>query len=207
MPEQLTLDRALVRPPLTDRLFFALLPDGYAATQADRFRQRLLAETGLTGMPVRTDDLHVTLHHLGDHAGVPADLVTRAASVAGTLVASPFEAEFEAVMSLARGSRQEPLVLCGGHGLAALIAFQRALGVAMIKGGLAQWVNQDFTPHMTLAYDPQRVVRQDIRPISWMVKELVLVHSLLGQRRRVILGRWPLRGPKAARPGEGGGVR
>ncbi|MFO1339508.1 MAG: 2'-5' RNA ligase family protein [Burkholderiaceae bacterium] len=207
MAEQLFFDGIDAPAPPTDRLFFALLPDEYAATQADRFRQRLAAERGLAGKQVRTEHLHVTLHHLGDHAGVPAGLVEQAGVVAGGLVASPFEAEFQAVMSFSRGARQQPLVLCGGHGLAALVAFQRALGVAMIKGGLGRWVDRDFTPHMTLAYDPQTIERHDIRPISWVASELVMVHSLLGQTRHVIAGRWPLRGPAAGRAGEGGAGR
>ena len=205
MAEQLSLDGSGAPPLPTDRLFFALLPDTYAATQADRFRQRLAAERGLTGKQGRVEHLHVTLHHLGDHAGVPASLVEQAAAVAEGLAAvTPFEAEFTGVMSFPRTGRMPALVLCGSEGLTALTSFQRSLGVAMIKGGLGAWVDKSFTPHMTLAYEPQTVERHDIRPISWMVTDLVLVHSLLGQTRHVIVGRWPLRGPSATRPGEGG---
>lgn len=201
MAEQLSLDGIGVPPAPTDRLFFALLPDDYAATQADRFRQRLAAERGLSGKQIRVEHLHVTLHHLGDHAGVPTHLVEQAGAVAEGLAATPFEAEFTAVTSFPRGGRTPALVLCGNGGLTALTSFQRSLGVAMIKGGLGAWVDKSFTPHMTLAYEPQVVERHDIRQIAWMVNELVLVHSLLGQTRHLVLGRWPLRGASATRPG------
>lgn len=204
MAEQLSLDGIGAPPAPTDRLFFALLPDDYAATQADRFRHRLATERGLAGKLVRAEHLHVTLHHLGDHAGVPNHLVEQAGAVAECLVAAPFEAEFTGVMSFQRHGRTPVLVLCGSEGLTALTSFQRSLGVAMIKGGLGAWVDKNFTPHMTLAYEPQLVERHDIRPIAWMVNELVLVHSLLGQTRHVVLGRWPLRGAASTRLGATG---
>jgi RNA 2',3'-cyclic 3'-phosphodiesterase len=146
----------------------------------------------------------VTLHHLGDHAGVPQDMVAKAGAVAAALRVAPFEVEFESVLSFVRGGQSKPaLVLAGEHGVATLIAFQRALAVAMIRGGLGQWVEKSFTPHMTLVYDPQVIQKQSIRPISWTVRELVLIHSFLGQGRHVTLGRWPLRGSTSVRSREG----
>ncbi|HEX5684708.1 MAG TPA: 2'-5' RNA ligase family protein [Ideonella sp.] len=204
MADQLFLDGMGAPPTGSDRLFFAVLPDDYAAGQADRFRQRFCGERKLTGTQVRTEHLHVTLHHLGDHAGVPQDMVAKAGAVAAALRVAPFEVEFESVMSFVRGGQNKPaLVLTGDIGLAALVAFQRALAVAMIKGGLGQWVEKSFTPHMTLVYDPQVIQKQSIRPISWAVRELVLIHSFLGQGRHVALGRWPLYGNTSMRPREG----
>lgn len=195
MADQLFLEGVGAPPSGSDRLFFAVLPDDYAASQADRFRQRFCNERGLAGTPVRTEHLHVTLHHLGDHAGVPQNMVARAAEVAAALRVAPFEVEFDAVMSSVRGPQNTlAVVLAGDEGLAALTAFQQALAVAMIKGGLGQWVDDTFTPHMTLVYEPRIIDRQSIRPISWTVRELVLIHSVLGQLRHVTLGRWPLYG-------------
>jgi RNA 2',3'-cyclic 3'-phosphodiesterase len=198
LPDQLFLEEVGAPPSGSDRLFFAVLPDDYAASQADRFRQRFCNERGLAGTPVRTEHLHVTLHHLGDHSGVPQNMVARAAEVAAALRVAPFEVEFDAVMSSVRGPQNtRAVVLAGDKGLAALTAFQQALAVAMIKGGLGQWVDSSFTPHMTLVYEPRIIERQGIRPISWTVRELVLIHSVLGQLRHVTLGRWPLYGGAA----------
>jgi 2'-5' RNA ligase len=204
LADQLFLEGVGAPPSGSDRLFFAVLPDDYAAGQADRFRQRFGNERGLTGTPVRTDHLHVTLHHLGDHAGVPQSMVARAATVAAALRVAPFEVEFDAVMSSVRGPQSGvALVLAGDKGLAGLTAFQRALAVAMIKGGLGQWVDKTFTPHMTLVYESRVIEKQPIRPIAWTVRELVLIHSVLGQMRHVTLGRWPLYGNAPTRAQEG----
>jgi len=204
LADQLFLEGVGAPPSGSDRLFFAVLPDDYAASQADRFRQRLCNERQMTGTPVRLEHLHVTLHHLGDHAGVPQNMVARAAEVAAALRVAPFEVEFDAVMSSVRGPQNTlALVLAGDKGLAALTAFQRALAVAMIKGGLGQWVDKTFTPHMTLVYEPRVLEKQNIRPISWTVRELVLIHSVLGQMRHVTLGRWPLYGGESTPAPEG----
>jgi 2'-5' RNA ligase len=60
-------------------------------------------------------------------------------------------------------------------------------------GRLARWAKGVFTPHVTLLYDGMSVAEQPVDPISWTVGEFVLVHSLLGQTRHIILDRWPLR--------------
>ena len=204
MADQLFLEGVGAPPSGSDRLFFAVLPDDYAASQADRFRQRFCNERGLTGTPVRTEHLHVTLHHLGDHAGVPQHMVARAAEVAAALRVAPFEVEFDSVVSSVRGPQNTvALMLAGDKGMAALTAFQRALAVAMIKGGLGQWVDKTFAPHMTLVYEPHLIEKQSIRPISWTVRELVLIHSVLGQMRHVALGRWPLYGSATSGMPEG----
>jgi 2'-5' RNA ligase len=46
---------------------------------------------------------------------------------------------------------------------------------------------------MTLLRDPHRVPEHPIQPISWMVREFLLVLSLIGQKRHIHLGRWPLK--------------
>src|SRR5439155_1207844 len=50
-----------------------------------------------------------------------------------------------------------------------------------------------FTPHMTLLYDRQRIEEAPIEPINWMVSEMVLVESLVGQTIHRHLARVPLR--------------
>jgi 2'-5' RNA ligase len=47
---------------------------------------------------------------------------------------------------------------------------------------------------MTLLYGRGATVHQAIEPVAWTVRELVLVHSFLGETRHEVLGRWPLRG-------------
>jgi 2'-5' RNA ligase len=50
------------------------------------------------------------------------------------------------------------------------------------------------TLHVTLLYDKRVVDEQPIEPISWTVREFVLVRSLHGQTRHTDVARWQLRG-------------
>lgn len=49
-----------------------------------------------------------------------------------------------------------------------------------------------FTPHVILLRDNYRVPEQRIEPIEWTVREVVLVHSLLGRTTHRHLARWSL---------------
>jgi RNA 2',3'-cyclic 3'-phosphodiesterase len=68
------------------------------------------------------------------------------------------------------------------------------LGAALKRAGLGAATQGDFQPHVTLAYDKLRLKPFAVEPVSWTVREFVLVHSLLGRTTHIPLGRWPLRG-------------
>ena len=196
MPEQSSLPGfgAVPQQP-TDRLFFAIFPDANASARIAQLAQQLRGEHELHGRPLAPERFHVTLHHLGDYAGVPRDVVAMAdkAATAVTTMA-PFEVAFDRVASFSSAPRNRPFVLRGGDGVAALMEFQQALGMAMKKAGLGRWAKPGYTPHVTLLYDDRSVAEQAVETISWTAREFVLVHSLLGQTRHVALARWPLRG-------------
>jgi len=178
----------------TDRLFFALFPDPATAQRISHTAQQLRQRSGLKGKPLEPERLHITLHHLGDTVGVPAHVVAAASQAAEGLGAAAFDVSFERAESFAGRARKRPFVLRGDAGLAELLGFQQAVGVAMAKAGLGRWVETRFTPHVTLLYDDQLVSPQAIETVRWRVTDLVLVHSLLGQHKHVMLGRWPLLG-------------
>ena len=192
MSEQLSLMAFETAPQPTDRLFFAIFPDADAAARIARHARHLRGEHGLTGGSLATERFHITLHHLGDYAGLPQDVVGAAAEAATTVTTPEFNVVFDRVLSFSGRSGNRPLVLRGDNGLVALAAFQQALGLALRKAGLGRWVARSFTPHVTLLYDDISVAEQPIEPLDWTVREFVLVHSLLGQTRHVPLARWPL---------------
>jgi 2'-5' RNA ligase len=177
----------------TDRLFFALCPDPATAQRIAQIAQSLRQCAGLKGKPLEPERLHITLHHLGDTVGLPTQVVAAATQAAEGLGAAAFDVSFERAESFAGRARARPFVLRGEVGLVELLSFQQLLGVAMAKAGLGRWVEPRFTPHVTLLYDDQLVGPQAIEPVGWRVTEFVLVHSLLGQHKHVMLGRWPLR--------------
>lgn len=173
---------------LTDRLFFAIFPDAETAANIAATAERLRRDLNLRGRPLQPERFHITISHLGDYAGVPTTVVDAACSAAKSLSEPAFEVIFDRAASFQGRPGNRPFVLRGGEGLNRVIAFQQALGVAMIRNG--QRPDRNFAPHVTLLYDNALVPETPIEPISWRATELVLVHSLLGQTRHIPLARW-----------------
>lgn len=189
MSDQLSLFAA---PPVTDRLFFAIFPDPATAGGIAERAERLRAAHRLSGRPLAADRFHITLHHLGDHAGVRRDIVAMAREAAETVTLPRFDVTFDRVASFHNGGNN-PLVLQGGEGLDALKGFQRDLGLAMARAGMGRLVDKAFNPHVTLLYDRGLVVEEPVAPVTWTVAGFTLIHSLLGRTEHVPLARWTLR--------------
>jgi RNA 2',3'-cyclic 3'-phosphodiesterase len=176
-------------PERRNRLFLAVFPDARTADRIFQCAQTMRIEHRLTGRVQHADRMHITLHHVGDFAGVPQHIVDAACSAASTVRAAPFEVVFDRVVSFSGKPGKLPLVLLGDENKA-LRDFQRALGAAMAKALLPPDAN--FTPHVTLLRDPVSMPETTIEPIHWTVREFVLIHSLIGQTLHVPLGRWTL---------------
>ncbi len=194
MPEQLCFAGFGVAPPPRDGVFFAIFPAAVAAAQTARLAQRLHDGRTLKGKPLSAERLHISLHNLGGYRELPHGVIAAASEAAACVAVPPFQVQFDRVLSFRGKPSARALVLCGGDGVAALINFQQALGVAMAKARLGRLVQSDFTPHVTLLYGDQSVDEQMVVPIGWTVREFVLVHSLRGRTRYIPLARWALRG-------------
>ena len=182
------------KPRPTDRLFFALVPDADNAARIARMGEDLRRTHGLHGRVTAPERLHTTLLHLGDYAGFPDELARRAIDVAATLPPlAPFDVSFDRIMSFKR-PRNQPFVLRGSDDVAGLRTLQQTLESAARAARLIS-KKESFTPHVTLLYDDQGVAEQPIaQSVGWHVREFVLVHSLLGQTKHVVLERFALRG-------------
>jgi len=84
------------------------------------------------------------------------------------------------------------LVLTCGDGVGALGQLHEAIGEALVSVGFPRLPKHSFTPHVTLLYDRRNVVDQPVEPISWRVRDFVLVQSLLGLTQHIPLKRWRL---------------
>ncbi len=173
----------------TERLFFAVMPDPATAQRIAAFAASLVADGVVKGKPLLAERLHVTLHHLGDYAGLPASLVARARNAAARIALAAFEVEFDRVASFGAHRQQPPCVLRGDAGTRGLVHLQRALERALALEGIAGDLR--FTPHLTLLYG-SGLATQPIAPLRWRAHEFVLIRSHLGQTRYEIEGRWPL---------------
>jgi RNA 2',3'-cyclic 3'-phosphodiesterase len=194
MAEQLSLAGFDVARRRTDRLFFALLPDADAAAQIAQCSQRLRRQFGLSGRPIATERLHITLHYLGDYVGLPPRVVAAASAAAATVAMPPFDVTLDRAASFCHKPRNRPFVLLAREGIVPLTALRQAFGAEMTKALVRRSAKSHFTPHLTLLYDDLCVEKHAIEPIVWTAHEFVLVHSLLGLGRHVALARWPLAG-------------
>jgi RNA 2',3'-cyclic 3'-phosphodiesterase len=197
LEQQLSLP-GLEPSPELDFLFFALLLGAEDALRIVQLRERLLLELGLTGQPIATERLHVSLHSIGAWHGLSRAAVRTAKDVAASCAKRPFEIVFDRAMSFA-GKRA--FVLRAGADIA-FKSFHHTLGIEMKKAGIGRWVTSRFTPHMTLLYGDRMVTERSIEPVRWTVRDFVLVQSLRGRgcSEYVHLARWPLRVDPAHQP-------
>ncbi|MGV8961313.1 MAG: RNA 2',3'-cyclic phosphodiesterase [Stenotrophomonas sp.] len=173
----------------TERLFFAVMPDAQTAARIVEIAAGLRDEHGLSGRLLARERLHITLHHLGDYAGLPPSLLARVQQMAARVRLPEFEVCFDQVGSFA-GHRQNPFVLRSEGGAELLQGLHREL-VRCLQG-VGGKSEHAFTPHLTLLYDARRLPVQPVQPIRWWVREFVLIRSFLGQTRYQVEGRWPL---------------
>ena len=168
------------------RLFWAVLPDSPASDRIADVARRERARHCLAGKPLQTGRFHVTLYHVGDAISPPQperieDQVQRASNV----VMPKFRVSFDYIQSFRNGA----FVLCGDDGVIGLDVLHQRLSDEI------DWRPRParrFTPHMTLLYDRQRIQEHAIEPISWTVREIVLIESLPGLTTYRILARVPL---------------
>lgn len=193
MPKDTDSDGPVRPAGPTDRLFFALYPDDAAAARVAALAQALRQELGLRGRAIAPGRLHITLHHLGDHVGLPRDLVDAACQAASQVEWPAVAVAFDRAASFTRRRANRPFVLLG-DGLAEVRALRERLGEALACAELGGYLEERFTPHMTLLYDDQAVTERPVPPVSWVSRELVLVHSRIGRGLHSPLARWPLRG-------------
>lgn len=178
------------------RLFFALRPDAAAARQIERAAASIKASGRVRGRWVQPSKHHLTVHFLGSHAGRPASLIERARAAAQHVRIAPFEIELERVETFG-ARRQSPCVLrCSPHSDRSLGMLRAALSEALADAGLAGWLEQRFTPHVTVAYiDGTLDEPITIPAITWRVQNLTLVESHGATAQHEVLDQWPLRGP------------
>ena len=186
----------------TDRLLFCAMPGARTAACVVERGERLRRECALRAPLLAARRFHITLQHLGNHAGLPQSLVERAVRAAAKVSHPPFAIDLDRVATFTGRSRepgQRPVVLLAADGGTALRGLDAALALELRRERFDARISK-FTPHLTLLYDERWIPERGIEPVRWTVREFVLVRSLIGRGRPYdILGRWPLSGADAAR--------
>jgi 2'-5' RNA ligase len=177
-------------PSQKHRIFLAALPDAETSARIHALAEALKAEHGFTGNLILPEHLHVTLFHLGDWAALPDEIVTLASGASSQVRVPVFDVAFHRVQSFRNSTGVYPFVLTGDK--MQWRALHEALRGALTDAGLGGATRGDFEPHVTLTYDKVRVKPKAVAPVSWAVRDFVLIHSELGKTTHNHLGRWPL---------------
>ena len=174
------------RPP---RYFFALLPDAEAKQRIHKLAGDLSARLRATGELRGPDRYHVTLRGIAAPEGPFGQSIAMARLAADVIRKTSFAvmfnqaASFGAAPNYAFSLTTRADLLAAGGLSAALLNDLRHAGLK-VDGS-------SFQPHVTLFYDRQRREPIDVPPLSWQVREFVLIESI-DNREYVILGSWPL---------------
>jgi 2'-5' RNA ligase len=176
-----------------DRVFFAILVERMVAVPLKLRATGWQQESGLRGKLVPIDHMHISLVGLGDHDGRPDSLIEIARHIGSMIQAKPFDVSFDRLSAFGGGA----LVLRGSDSIPSLQAFWRILTAAIADSPLKSFVTNSFEPHVTLLRDKVRVPsvhERVIEPVSWTVRDFVLIHSLIQEGRYELPGRWQLNG-------------
>jgi 2'-5' RNA ligase len=175
-----------------ERIFLACLPDTETAARIYALAEQLKAKHGMEATLILPEHLHVTLFHLGDWREVPEEMVKQASAAAAEVRLAPFDVVFDRAGSFRNRTGVFPFVLTGEKHIASWVPLHEALAAELKRAGLGGATQGEFQPHITLTYDETRVKPEPVAPVSWTVREVVLVHSLLGKTAHAHLGRWKL---------------
>lgn len=184
----------------SERLFLGVRLDGDTARRVERFRRGFCAEHDIQGSLRPRELLHVSLHFVGDFARLPSAIIHGARRASQTVSLPPFDVTLNCAQSFEVKPPQfgkpgrHALVLLGES--APLVDLHRSLGSALKDWGFK--AADHFTPHVTLLYGPNVVLKRTIDPIRFTVEDFSLIHSEKGRSRYNTLGRWSLQEPMAS---------
>ena len=185
----------------TDRFLFAVLPDSATIARVGQVVRTLRRDHALLGAPIPDEQLHISLLSLGSYIGMLPQVLAGARWAASRVAQNPFTVQFNTALSFnsrSRVSNAFPAVLAGDEGTIGLETLRRSLLDSMRRLGFKN-LPSNFEPHMTLLYDQRKVPEHAVAPLTWPVKEFVLLQRHIGQRRPyTVLGRWTLRGDPGA---------
>ena len=141
--------------------------------------------------PVAGDCLHLSIQSLGRHDRIGDALVKRAMLIGSRVEVPAFPATFDRLQGF-NGTYGRAIVLTSSRPAPGFFTLRKAIWAEMHLAGMDVPPNLDFAPHVSLAYQRSRIPTIPVKPVTWVVHELVLIRSLIGRSRHICLGRWPL---------------
>lgn len=171
------------------RLFFALTPDDAVRKQMAEAAAALRPAHAPRGRWINDQRYHLTLQFLGDFHELPqGDIV--AAKQAASLVQVP---AFDLPLDRAGGFSSSHVWWLGCATMPdGLQTLWRELGLSLAKARVRTQRSHTLTPHVTVLRNAAAMLPPTpIAPVSWRVREFVLIHSNNPNPYQV-LGRWLL---------------
>ena len=166
-----------------------MLPDDEAVDRIVRLAADLRRRHGLKGAITPVTRLHMPLNFVGTFRGPPTrSVMEKAASLAGKVAVRSFAVTLDRVESWKGEPR--PMVLLGDDG--GVQQLHTAIHKALAAGTMAPRREPEIWPHVSLLWDKAGPPEEFIDPISWMVRDFVLLDSPYGENRHEVLGRWAL---------------
>ena len=164
-------------------LYLMIKPDPDAAAAMDDLRRQY----GLARKYI-PERFHFTLVPLGDIRLMSSENLELIRSAAASLQAEPFEVTLNRISGNALvGSRMRTLR-----------NFQHAL-VARLDACGVDLPGYTFDPHVSLAYEGWQQRNILVRPISWRVRQLLLINSVRGKGHD-LRGSWTLEARQGSLP-------
>lgn len=136
--------------------------------------------------------LHVTLSALGRHSRLSTLELAAKMEELSSVAVKPFMLVFDQIMSFDRHADKKALVLCCRQPNRSLLELQRRIIDVQKPPGIEDETRQAFTPHMTLFYTHQTVLRQPLKtPVEWCVRDFHILRSHIGECRHESMWHWP----------------
>lgn len=176
-----------------DRWLFVLQPSPAARAALVRLQDEAAARHGFRHYRVKAPTLHVSLHTLEIGDSLSDTALSAAQAVAASIDVPPFDLTFDRALSFGGKQTSHPFaLLCAKEHIPRVTEFHHALGTALRDRGVGRFVRRDFTPHITLFWEPAIIAEYPVPPISWRVDEFALVRSRWGQGEHDVIARWSL---------------
>ena len=190
MQDLFGLPPAHQRSTAQHNLFFGLMPDDGTRDRMERVVQGLRERNETRGRWLNPARYHLTLHFLGTYSELPQERVADACRAAGALRLPAFELALDRAGHFSNG--------VGWLGCAttdtALQRLWEELRRALAHERVGVRGHASFIPHVTVLRDARSALpATPIDPVTWPVREFVLVDSVLGASSEYrLLGRWAL---------------
>lgn len=181
------------RPKKPERLFLGFFAEKHAQLAIRRIGEQAKNESSLSGKLLADDRFHTSLCHLSDRRRVRSKDEYAADLAAKTVRIPSFEITYSRMGSFLGAPRKgqppkHPLVLFADDG--PVNELYATLGAELRKFRFR--VPESFRPHLTLSYNRQFLPMRAVDPVTFVVREFVLVHSELWLTEYHVLKTWHL---------------